>query len=76
MTTLLNARKSGSEPFEYIPKLDAIGYRFDFEIGYLIKSPCRECEGRPDFPECADTCVTLGRIQAILSEGISSARRI
>jgi hypothetical protein len=76
MTSLLNARKTGPEFLEYIPKLDAIGYRFDFEIGYLIKSPCRECEGRSDFPGCADTCVTLGRIQAILSEGISSTRRI
>ena len=76
MTTLLNAQKTGPELLEYIPKLDAIGYRFDFEIGYLIKSPCRECEERSDFPECADTCVTLGRIQAILSEGISCTRRI
>jgi hypothetical protein len=76
MTTFLNTRKTGPELLEYIPKLDAIGYRFDFEIGYLIKSPCRECEERSDFPVCAETCVTLGRIQAILSEGISSARRI
>jgi len=76
MTSFLNARISGPELLEYIPKLDAIGYRFDFEIGYLIKSPCRECEERSDFPGCADTCVTLGRIQAILSEGISSTRRI
>ena len=76
MITFLNARKSGPELLEYIPKLDAIGYRFDFEIGYLIKSPCRECEERSDLPVCADTCVTLGRIQAILSEGISSTRRI
>ena len=76
MRIFFNARKTGSELLEYIPKLDAIGYRFDFEIGYLIKSPCRECEVRSDFPVCADTCVTLGRIQAILSEGISSTRRI
>lgn len=76
MEILLNARKTGPELLEYIPKLDAISYRFDFEIGHLIKSPCRECVVRSDFPGCEDTCVTLGRIQAILSDGISSTRRI
>ena len=64
------------EILEYIPKLERINYRFDFEIGYLIKSPCRECQVRMNFPGCADTCITLNRIQAILSEGISSSRRI
>ncbi|RPJ16901.1 MAG: hypothetical protein EHM30_05120 [Desulfobacteraceae bacterium] len=61
---------------EYIPKLEHINYRFDFEIGHLIKSPCRECQIKMNFPGCEETCITLNRIQAILSEGISSIRRI
>ncbi|WP_435547067.1 hypothetical protein [Desulfobacterium sp. N47] len=61
---------------KYIPKLEAMSYRFDFEIGHLIKSPCRECQCRINFPECAETCVVLGRLQSILSEGISCTRRI
>jgi hypothetical protein len=76
MTIFLNTDKTEPDRFEYIPKLDAMSYRFDFEIGHLIKSPCRECADRSVFPECADTCVILGRIQAILSEGISCTRRI
>jgi len=49
-------------------------YRFDFEIGYLISSPCKECASRDDFPRCAETCKILDRIQTILSETISCSR--
>ncbi|HPA15974.1 MAG TPA: hypothetical protein PKV75_12000 [Desulfobacterales bacterium] len=48
--------------------------KFDFEIGYLIKSPCRDCQNRGDFPKCADDCKMLDRIQTILSEGMSCTR--
>ncbi len=44
---------------------------FDFEIGYLVKSPCKECLYRTNLPECADECGLLDRIQMILSRGIS-----
>jgi hypothetical protein len=66
----------GLELLKYIPKLDAMNYRFDFEIGHLVRSPCRECQETVNFPECSETCIVLGRIQAILSEGISCTRRI
>ncbi len=49
-------------------------YRFDFEIGYLVRSPCKECASRDDFPRCAETCKILDRIQAVLSEAISCSR--
>jgi len=49
-------------------------YRFDFEIGYLVRSPCKECASRDDFPQCAETCKILDRIQAVLSEAISCSR--
>ncbi|PIP38634.1 MAG: hypothetical protein COX19_11635 [Desulfobacterales bacterium CG23_combo_of_CG06-09_8_20_14_all_51_8] len=45
--------------------------KFDFEIGYLVKSPCRECANRKDLPECSDTCGIIDKIQVILSKGVS-----
>ncbi|RJQ87943.1 MAG: hypothetical protein C4519_00135 [Desulfobacteraceae bacterium] len=46
--------------------------RFDFEIGYLIKSPCRDCITRYRFPRCIRSCEILDRIQTHLAQGISS----
>ncbi len=46
--------------------------QFDFDIGYLKKSPCRTCLRRPNFPGCADTCEILDRIQTRLARGIST----
>jgi len=51
-------------------------YRFDFEIGYLVKSPCKECDKQNSFPECADTCKMLDEIHGILSEAVSSSRMV
>jgi hypothetical protein len=49
-------------------------YRFDFEIGYLKKSPCKECEERDDFPKCIDTCRIIDQIHDILTESISCTK--
>ena len=49
-------------------------YRFDFETGYLINSPCKECVVRDNFPHCAETCKILDRIQTVLAETISCSR--
>ena len=46
--------------------------RFDFEIGHLVKSPCRECRDRPLLPQCAAGCSLLDRIQTRLARGIST----
>ncbi|RJP86105.1 MAG: hypothetical protein C4518_14780 [Desulfobacteraceae bacterium] len=45
--------------------------KFDFEIGYLVKSPCRECPNLNNLPKCSDACVILDDIRVILAKGIS-----
>ncbi len=50
-------------------------FKFDFEVGYLKKSPCKECNLRNSYPKCADNCKMLDKIQTILSEAISCSRR-
>ncbi len=48
---------------------------FDFEIGYLAKSPCKDCRYRADFPSCMDACRILEEIQLTLAKGVSSTGR-
>ncbi len=45
---------------------------FDFEIGYLTKSPCNECENRSSMPKCHRECHILDRLQTTLAKGIST----
>ena len=45
---------------------------FDFEVGYLTKSPCLNCEYKEELPKCHADCVVLDRIQTRLARGISS----
>lgn len=45
--------------------------KFDFEIGHLIKSPCRECIYRNHLPRCSDQCLLLDKIRIILCKGVS-----
>jgi len=45
---------------------------FDFDIGYLVKSPCKGCRGHVRFPECMEGCELLERVQSALSDSISS----
>lgn len=54
--------------------MTAYRHRFDFDIGYLIKSPCRECLGRDRFPECMDACSPLDRIRSVLANSVSCSR--
>ncbi|MFH2067812.1 MAG: hypothetical protein ABIK15_21590 [Pseudomonadota bacterium] len=44
---------------------------FDFDIGFLIQSPCKHCEHRDQFPKCFDACNILDNIRGILARGIS-----
>lgn len=46
--------------------------KFDFEIGYLTKSPCTECEYRHYMPECRENCRLLDEIRTVLARGIST----
>lgn len=48
--------------------------RFDFEVGYLVKSPCRGCKTRKRFPKCIDECKTLDRLHQMMSESVSCAK--
>jgi hypothetical protein len=50
-------------------------YKYDFEIGYLVKSPCKKCVLKKTFPKCADNCSLLDKIHTILSEAVSCTRR-
>jgi hypothetical protein len=49
---------------------------FDFEIGYLVKSPCRDCGTREDLPECIQGCEILDQIQTVLADSIPSEKSI
>ena len=49
---------------------------FDFEIGYLVKSPCKDCNNRKDLPECIEDCELLYQIQMILAYSIPSEKSI
>ncbi len=55
--------------------LQKIRYRFDFEIGYLVKSPCRECHKGDRLPLCAEECTLLDQIKTVLADGVSCSRR-
>ncbi len=60
---------------DYTLKNTNFKHRFDFEIGWLVKSPCKVCETRIDFPECLDTCARLSEIHQILAESINCSQR-
>lgn len=45
---------------------------FDFELGYMTKSPCLECKNRKDSPGCYDKCELLDKVRTILAQGIST----
>jgi len=45
--------------------------KFDFEIGYLPESPCRECIYRKNLPRCSDKCRLIDKIRILLAKGIS-----
>lgn len=49
-------------------------HRFDFDIGHLVKSPCRECIDRHRFPDCMETCLPLDRIHTVLANSVRCSR--
>jgi hypothetical protein len=55
----------------------ASGYKFqfDFEVGYLVKSPCKKCPHLAELPKCADSCRILDGIHSVLSRIVSCTRR-
>lgn len=49
-------------------------HRFDFDVGYLVKSPCKNCKIRYKFPKCLEDCETIDRIHGALCGTISSTK--
>jgi hypothetical protein len=49
-------------------------YRLDIDIGYITKSPCRECPIKSRLPECSDCCETLSQLQELLVGSISCSQ--
>ena len=56
--------------------MSVIRNRFDFDIGYMVKSPCRECSSRGEFPDCLEPCTIIDHVQRLLAAGISSSRSL
>ena len=51
-------------------------HSFDFDIGYLVKSPCRDCGSRDVLPNCVEGCEILDQIQTVLADSIPSETSI
>lgn len=49
--------------------------KFDFDVGYLVRSPCRACEQVGNLPACARACAQLDRVRSILADTIACTRR-
>lgn len=48
--------------------------RFDFEIGYLAQSPCRNCRKRGNLPKCSLNCRVIDQLQDLLAASLSCSR--
>ena len=49
-------------------------YRLDIDIGYITKSPCRECSMQSSLPECSSCCEVLTQLQELLIGSISCSK--
>ena len=57
------------------PPKKAPKFRYDFEVGYLVKSPCKGCETRPRFPKCISSCKLLDMLHTRMVDTVSCARK-
>ncbi len=48
--------------------------KLDFEVGYLVKSPCKECWAHHRFPVCLQTCELLDQVQSLLARTVLTTR--
>ena len=64
--------KATEERNEKMKHGKALSQKFDYDMGYLVKSPCRGCGTYSVFPECMDRCAVLDRVQTVLSDSLSS----
>ena len=61
---------------KYPIKKSSFKCRFDFEVGYLVKSPCKDCDQRETLPACSSNCIILDKVQSVLSTAISSSKHL
>lgn len=40
--------------------------KFDFDVGHIIKSPCRDCDLKNHLPSCSENCQNLNQLQTLL----------
>jgi hypothetical protein len=50
--------------------------KLDLDIGYLTKSPCRECDIKKNLPRCSNRCPILSRLQELLVDLISCSNDV
>lgn len=48
--------------------------KLDIECGFLVKSPCRECDSYSRFPECLAPCPLIDRVQTALTSILPTGR--
>ncbi|MEJ2039113.1 MAG: hypothetical protein P8X55_09295 [Desulfosarcinaceae bacterium] len=48
--------------------------KLDYDVGYLVKSPCRECREHHRFPECFPACGLMDEVQTLLAQTIVTTR--
>lgn len=66
--------ESGSGNESLLSPASGYQFRFDFDIGYLRKSPCRICANQPELPNCAESCQVLDKLHSVLSRSITCYR--
>jgi hypothetical protein len=69
-----NGEKGSVESPERNPASRRPNHRFDFEIGHLVKSPCKGCDQRDAFPGCDESCKTLDKIHSMLCDSVSCTK--
>ncbi|MGB5159414.1 hypothetical protein [Desulfobacterium sp. N47] len=53
-------------------KLNKTGeMKLECQVGYLSKSPCRDCKLKNQLPDCFNNCKIISGLQAVLNDVIS-----
>ena len=71
---MIFAYDSQNQKEDHMKKESPREYRLDIDIGYITKSPCRECPIKNNLPECASRCEMLTQLQELLVGAISCSK--
>ena len=66
--SIMNLKTTTDRPYAYT-------CHFDFDIGYLVQSPCRGCDQSEDLPICSQACLLLDRIRGLLADVVPCTQR-